>query len=242
MEAEALYVQLGQLVAEMPAIRPGAPITPEINRWLGRAAVLVTEVGNGIDPVSFTTAANGLNLMLMRENYAQEISAIVFRALGFAEAKAPTSARGGFIGVHQDLDALQMVGKILAESRGDVLIVDPYMDSKAFTDFGPTALQGVTLRLMADSYYTRIEALRPALLRWIQQFGTARPIQVRLSGPRALHDRLIFVDGEKVWSLTQSLKDIAGRSPALAQRLDLEPAKMKIDFYENVWASASAVA
>jgi hypothetical protein len=241
VDAESLYLQLGQLVAEMPVLGGMAPITPQINRWLGRAAYLVTEAGVDADPISFRTASDGLTIVALRDLYAQQISAIVFRALAFAEAKAPTSARGGFVGVHQDLDALQVVGKLLAEARRDVLVVDPYMDSKVFTDFGPTAPPGVSVRLLTDSHYTRIEAVRPAMLRWIQQFGNSRPIEVRLSAARALHDRLIFADGSKVWSLTQSLKDFAARSPALAQRLDPGAAQMKVDFYEQVWTSATSV-
>jgi hypothetical protein len=241
VDPESLYLQLGQLVAEMPHLTGAGQITPEIDRWLGRAAYLVTEAGVGSDPFSFTTASDGLNNSIMRDLYAHQISAIIFRALAFTEAKAPTSARGGFVGVHQDLDALQVVGKLLAEARQGVLIVDPYMDAKVFTDFGPTAPLGATVRLLTDSHYTRVEAVRPAMLRWIQQFGATRPIEVRLSAPRTLHDRLIFADGTMVWSLTQSLKDFAGRSPALAQRLDPDPAKMKIDFYEGVWAAATPV-
>jgi hypothetical protein len=48
MDAEFLCVQLGQLVAEMPNLGGWAPITPETNRWLGRAAHLVTEAGVGM--------------------------------------------------------------------------------------------------------------------------------------------------------------------------------------------------
>lgn len=239
MDAESLYLQLGQLIAEMPEIAGRVP-TPKIQRWLGRAAYLVTEAAVGTDPHLFTLATSGLTGTL-RFEHAQTIVAIVYRALAFAEAKAPSSARGGFVGVHQDLDALQVVGKILEEARQDVLIVDPYMDSKVFTDFGPTAPASVALRLLSDSHYTRIDAVRPAMLRWVQQFGTTRPIEVRFSPPRALHDRLIFADGTKVWSLTQSLKDFAGRSPALAQRLDPDPAAMKVDFYEGVWRTATPV-
>jgi hypothetical protein len=73
------------------------------------------------------------------------------------------------------------------------------------------------------------------MTRWRQQFGAARPIEVRLSAPRALHDRLIVADGALVWSLTQSLKDFASRSPALVQRVDPDLAKMKLEFYEQVW-------
>jgi hypothetical protein len=71
--------------------------------------------------------------------------------------------------------------------------------------------------------------------------AAARPIEVRLTAARTLHDRLIFADRSKVWSLTQSLKDIAARSPALAQRLDPGAAQLKIDFYEHVWTSATPV-
>jgi len=240
MEPEALYLQLGQLIAEMPQLGGHMPITPEINRWLGRAAYLVQVADVGNDPITFRVASDSLNTSL-REWNAHQIGAIVFRALAHAEANAPTSARGGFVGVHQDLDALQVVGRLLAEARQDLLIVDPYMDSKVFTDFGPTGPENVPLRLLTDSHYTRVEAVRPAMLRWIQQFGAARPVEVRLAAARTLHDRLIFADRSKVWSLTQSLKDFAARSPALAQRLDPGAAQMKIDFYERVWTLATSV-
>ena len=42
---EALYFQLGSLVDEMPDLANG-PITPEMNRWLGRAAALVETMGD----------------------------------------------------------------------------------------------------------------------------------------------------------------------------------------------------
>jgi hypothetical protein len=64
---------------------------------------------------------------------------------------------------------------------------------------------------------------------------------VRLTAARTPHDRLIFADRSKVWSLTQSLKDFAARSPALAQRLDPGAAQLKIDFYEGVWTLATPV-
>jgi hypothetical protein len=112
MEPEALYLQLNQLIAEMPTLGGTGPITPEINRWLGRAALLVTEVGNGRDPVTITVATDGLNAPgALRELYAQQIQAVLFRALAFAEEKAPTAARGGFIGIRQDLDALQAISR-----------------------------------------------------------------------------------------------------------------------------------
>jgi hypothetical protein len=96
--------------------------------------------------------------------------------------------------------------------------------------------------LLSDGFYTKRDVLDPAITRWRQQFGAARPLEVRLSAPRALHDRLILVDGANVWSLTQSLKDFASRSPALVQKVDSEIAPMKVTFYDQLWNASGPLA
>jgi hypothetical protein len=50
-----------------------------------------------------------------------------------------------------------------------------------------------------------------------------------------LHDRIIVIDRSEVWVLTQSLKDIANRSPASIVRFD-DP-KIKINAYNKIWDS-----
>lgn len=240
IDPESLYLQLGQLVAEMPELDTGySSVDAETNRWLGRAAYLVQEAGNQADTAILSLAANSLSVT--RELNAQTIKAVVFRALAAAEARAPSAARGGFVAVGAALDALQVVGRLLAEARQDLLIVDAYMDSKVLTDFVPTAATGVSIRLLSDSFYTKPEMLLPAMTRFCQQFA-GRALAVRLTAPRALHDRLIVADGTMVWSLTQSLKHFANRSPALAQKVDSDLAQKKVDFYEQVWAASTPVA
>jgi hypothetical protein len=214
------------------------PVPPETNRWLGRAAHLVREAGDTADGAILDLAANSLTVSPSLQ--AQTIKAIVFRTLARAEANAPSAARGGFVGVGAALDALQVVGRILAEAQRDLLIVDPYMDSKVLTDFAPTAAPGVSIRLLSDSFFTKREALFPAMTRYGQQFA-GQSLAVRLAAPRALHDRLIVADGAMVWSLTQSLKDFASRSPALAQKVDSDLAQKKADFYEQVWTASTPV-
>lgn len=239
IDAESLYIQLGQLVAEMPQLGGNGSITPEINRWLGRACHLVRAAGSTYDGVAITSASDNLNTFLRDQN-AQAIASIVYRALAMAEAKAPIAARGGFVGAGAALDALQVVGKLLAEAKKDALIVDPYMDSKVLTDFAPMAASGVSIRLLSDAFYSKASVLLPAVERWGKQFA-GRPLDVRLSAPRALHDRLIIADGTMVWSLTQSLKNFASRSPALAQRVDPDIAAKKLEFYEQIWSTATPV-
>lgn len=185
-DPESVYLQLGQLASEMPQLAGNGTITAETNRWLGRVAYLVKLVLDPADAAIFDVACNNLNT-LARDMNAQTISATLYRALGAAGARARSAARGGFVGVGAALDALQVVGKALSQAKREALIVDAYMDSKVFTDFAPTAGTGVSLRLLSDGFSTKPEALRPSMTRWTQQFP-ARPIDVRLSQPRALHD------------------------------------------------------
>ena len=238
-DPEALYLQLGQLVAEMPDFH--APITPEVHRWLGRAAVLVAQASpSGADVVFLTTASDNLLGALQTRN-AHQIATIVYRALAHAEEAAPAAARGTFVAAGAAFDAIKAIGEILSSALADVLVVDPYMDGKVLTDFAPLVPERVPVRLLTDPFSTKREALLPSLARWQQQFRDVRPLEARFTAPRALHDRLISCDRQVVWTLTQSLKDFAGRSPALVQRVDPDLAAMKSSFYEDAWSLASPI-
>ena len=57
---EALYLQLGSLVEEMPDLAHG-PITPEINRWLGRAGALIEPITDNASIITFRVAVQNLH-------------------------------------------------------------------------------------------------------------------------------------------------------------------------------------
>lgn len=232
LSPEALYLQLGQLVAEMPDLI-AAPITQDVNQWLGRATALVSESGNLADSVAVNVAANHLTGAL-RETNAQTIAAIVHRALAIAEMKAPAGAKGAFIAAGSAFDAFSAVGKVLARARGDILIVDPYADGKALTDFAVQASEGISIRILAGESEHKA-TLNPAAQNWTRQFAGSRPLEVRLAPPKTLHDRLIILDEKEAWSLTQSLNAFATRSPATIVRVDEEIAAMKVAAYQPIW-------
>jgi hypothetical protein len=242
MDAETLYVQLGQLVAEMPDLRGTGPLNADAQRWLGRAAHLVEctciEDPANPDMSLFRLAAGGL-MGITRDDNVHRIEVIVYRALATAESKAPASARGSFIPAGAGFSALQSVGKVMQEAATGVLIVDPYLDVKAITDFVPLAAEGVAVRLLGDSHRCKPDLLRPAAQRWNAQYGATRPLEIRLTAPRALHDRLVLIDQKTAYILTQSLKDLAGRSPASLNRADPEATHLKIDHYEAEWKAAT---
>ncbi|MBI2748634.1 MAG: phosphatidylserine/phosphatidylglycerophosphate/cardiolipin synthase family protein [Burkholderiales bacterium] len=239
-----LYRELGQLVAETPRdlAGPGA-ISAETHLWLGRAAALLAQAVSEpaslemLDRIGFTTAVDALEGVLRLHN-AHKIVTILHRALARAERNAPAAARGAFIPVGAGFNVFQVVGKVLSEARNDVLIVDAYMGLSVLTDFAPLAAERVAVRLLTDSFYTKPETLQPAAARWAKQYGAARPLELRVTAPRLLHDRLIVVDGAKVWSLTQSLKDFADRSPGSVLHVENEIANQKIHAYGQLWANA----
>ena len=170
---------------------------------------------------------------------ASQITTVLYRVLAAAELKAPPSARGAFIPAGGSFDAFAALAKVQQTANKEVLIVDPYMDETALTEFGGAVPAGVLLRLLADQSSHK-PTLQPAATRWASQHGASRPIQVRLAPQRSLHDRAIFIDRIIAWILTQSLKDFAKRSPAEIVRAD-DTAALKIDAYEAIWASAVVV-
>lgn len=106
------------------------------------------------------------------------------------------------------------------------------------SDFAGFANEGVTIRLFSD-HASYKPTLKPASDRWNVQYETKRPLEVRLAPAKTLHDRLIFIDGAKAYSLTQSIKDFAVKSPASVLPVATEIAALKIAAYETMWSTAS---
>jgi hypothetical protein len=237
---EELYLQLGSLVAEMPDLAHG-PITPEVNRWMGRACALVKQV----DPfkVEFSTVASACQHLLgpLRETNAQTIAAVVHHAFAIAELNAPARVQGAFIAAGHTLHAYAAVGKVLGTATSDVLMIDPYADEKAVTEYALLAPEAVTIRLLADKAGHK-QTLKPAAERWFQQFGNSRaPLEVRLAPAKTLHDRLIIVDGIRAWGLGQSFNKLAERAHTSLVRMDDETAGLKIAAYLKMWQAATSL-
>jgi len=239
--SDSLYRRLGRLLETMPSFQ-GFPSSPDTKQWLGRAYAMVLEIGDIDDAARFKLRAN--NIIVSRDrsdanSAVEEIQTILYRALGVAELRAPPGAAGAFIAVGDSFDALVAISKVLQTASTDVLIVDPYMDETVLSDYGLAVPERVPLRLLADENDHK-PLLKPAANRWCEQYGATRPLALRLASPRILHDRAIFIDSMIAWTLTQSLKDFAKRSPAEIVRAD-DVAALKIAAYENTWSQAQGV-
>ena len=237
LDSQAIYVQLGRLVEQMPELGSGPP-TQEVQIWLGRLHAILTQTESLSDIVNLNIATKNLINAGMKHKSAHDIKSIAYRALYTAELNAPVSDQGTFIAVGNVFNAMVAIAKILSSAQTDVLIIDPYMDEKVLTDFALLVPVNVRIRLLPDRKSYKA-ALVPLVQRWVEQHKTERPLEVRLTPARALHDRLIIVDSETVWILTQSLNKFADRSPASIVRSGGEAATLKLDAYKEMWDSAS---
>jgi hypothetical protein len=59
-------------------------------------------------------------------------------------------------------------------------------------------------------------------------------VEVRYAPAASLRDRLIIIDGNEVWLISQSRKDIARSSPASVSRADPDLAAMKVEHCEEL--------
>src|SRR5262245_24675035 len=107
MEPEALYTQLGYLLASVPpdltsAAPPGAlaappPLSTEAEGWLARAYALVEAGGNLADIVEMREKTTKFGDFVYRQEAARPIFAILRRTAAVAGLKSPVAAQGAFI-------------------------------------------------------------------------------------------------------------------------------------------------
>ena len=209
---EALYVQLGQLIAETPDFLSSPAPTDEKRKWLARAVALVEASGNVHDSVDALALASATQYMEfgdadVRRAQVTKIMQIMYRALARAELKAPVAAQGAFIPAGNPYDAFAAVGKVLGKATVDVLIVDPYADGKLLEHYALQTPEQVSLRVLADQQSHK---------------ATLKPAAAETTA----------------YALGQSFNKLAERSPTSLVRSDPETAALKIAAYENLWQSA----
>jgi hypothetical protein len=235
LSAEALYYQLGNLVAETPELE--GPTTVETDRWIERAFELVELAGGLADKIQLRVATQNLDGMLRVRN-AETIRSIVQRALVKAEHNAPRQAQGAFIVANSAYGAFSAVRKVLASAQAEILLIDPHADAKALTDVAVLASDRVVIRLLADQANHK-RSLASATRRWQQQFGDTRPLFVRLAPAGTMHDTLILVDGTQAWALGQPFGQLTKLDHMTLVRIPAEAASPLIAACAAKWDAAA---
>ena len=110
----------------------------------------------------------------------------------------------------------------------------------ALTETAIMAKDGVAIRVLTENGKTTPQ-LRAAVTNWMTEYGSKRPLEVRIAPAKRLHDRAIFIDKSAVWLLSQSIKNFGERSPATVIPLDALLVPDKQAAYEAIWTASTPI-
>lgn len=228
--AEKVRAQLEHLISTAPPLEYDVDRTVEDTRWLAKAEALLSQGGELVDVSDFRIARDRLG------TYAHDPLSILrplMTAYYRVEALCPPSAQGVFIPQGDEWGGFAALVSLLSTQRQAVLIVDPYLDAKAYCEVVGVA-KASELRFLAATSYR--DGLNIAHAKRVASGDSA--VHLRYGKKGALHDRLIILDNVEVWLVSQSLKDIAVRSPASLSKADEGLARMKVEAYAALWDDA----
>ncbi len=250
MTPEMIYMRLGRLIETMPDLVANYRTT-EVQKWLATAHLLVKAAGlqsgdldeeKALKKILVIFASQVGSLHMFEEHIpgcVNQITSILYRALANAELYAPTSVQESFIPAGADFDAFAAISKVFGKATKEILIVDPYIDEKIFTDFMPAIPEGVTAKLLASKKNHKSGILQPAFSRWVKQYSSTRPTELRVVSDKGLHDRLVIIDSTEVWLLSQSFNTFAERAPASIVRS--QAPELKIEAHNDIWNNAEPI-
>ena len=208
-----------------------------LRRQMGQAYGLLMEINEVLDAATVRNLSKNLPRIYGDESGA--IEAALYRGLGRVELHASPTTTSAYMAVGKGFDALAAISRVFREAKRLLVVVDPYVDETFFTDFAVLADPGIKIRVMGQSVNGNAFAL--AAKKWREQHKSDRIVEGRIAPPKSLHDRLIFVDDDSVYHLSQSFNQLAARSPATLYALDAELLKLKRDHYDDLWQAGTPV-
>ncbi|WP_374643849.1 hypothetical protein [Tabrizicola sp.] len=230
---EQLLALAHAAIREAPAFDYDGRYGEAEQKWLGRVAALLEAAGSLVLLTSFRLARANL------QSYSHsrtELLQPLYDLMSQLELRLPAELQGAFIAAGDTWNGYAALVRIMQREADDLLIVDPYVSGGVFTDLVPHIVASRSVRILTAAQ----PKLQPALLASSQKWNTTPnrstpEVETRLAPDGSLHDRLIILDGEEVWLVSQSLKDIGKRSAASLTRADPELASMKSDAYDVLW-------
>jgi hypothetical protein len=235
---EMLYHQLGRLRNAMPVWSMLG--RPESSQWTGRVLAVVEAAEHTMEFVNLRTYFDFAARQGSSEKTALLIAQVIDTSLAKLELHLPAGMQGAFIpagGVH---DGYQAVSKAMGTAQKSVLFVDAYADDTLVSDFVALAPEAVPVFILSDEKDAK-PSLKPGAERWVAQWKTKRPLQVRLGAPKSIHDRLLVIDSAIAHVVGQSFKDLAKRAHSSLVRMDPDSAARKIEAHITMWQAAKVV-
>ena len=167
----------------------------------------------------------------------------LYDAFSSMELLVPAAMQGAFIAGGDTWNGYAAIVKIFQTECDDLLVIDPYLSSVIYTDLAPHAVAKNGMRCLGSKRGEYHAGLVAAANKWAgDAISKTHPVEVRYAPAGSLHDRLIIVDEKEVWLVSQSLKDIAAKSPASVARAEGDIGYMKIQHYRELWNQSTPLA
>ena len=162
-----------------------------------------------------------------------QLMGILYRALADLQLDTPSKPDQAF-GPGAVYDFFKALRDLLSTASQTVMVVDPYLDDQVFD----TYISGISSTASVKLLTTKAgEQFRPALDRYRSQHS--QDIQVRKT--KAIHDRVVMIDGNSCWVLGQSINNAAKFKPTYIAPVSPDTAAEKIRTYEGIWNDSEPV-
>jgi hypothetical protein len=232
MEPEILLAQLRALFERVPDFEAYSPTSKDHMIWLGQAHALVSRWSRS-EAISFQSAADFLPMSLVHDNNVAKIYGIIQRAIADLELTVPDATSSVFK-AGEVYDVFRALNEVIGSAEKSIFIIDPYLDHTIFSHYLNSRKPEVKVRLLLSK---NADQLKHAAEKYKAQFGEV----LEVKKTRAVHDRVIFIDGYVCWVLGQSLSHAAQAKPTYLNPLSPDVIPAKLEEYERIWSGANEI-
>jgi hypothetical protein len=179
----------------------------------------------------FIKSQEGLGSYASRREYIWN----AFRPLLNDAEEAQPAEREAFFVKGSDHDAYVHIRAILQQTRGDLIIIDPYMHSTIYQVLGTLSAGSIAVQILTSKIPTDF------VLEG-QKFVKQRPnytLEIRTT--KDFHDRFIVVDKARCYLLGASIKDAGYKSFTIVPLEDPDVLRFFISHAAQVWAAAAVL-
>ena len=231
---EQMLALLADLIRTVPTFSHDKSVTPGDMRWLGRAAAALDASGATHALVAFRIEREKIGGIYFSQT---KLVTPLHDAYARLELQSPAALQGAFIPPGESFMGFSALVRVVKSAERSLLLIDPYVNATLFTEIAPVAPEGVEFRCLTSKKYRN--ELVAASSKWMSTGeNETRPVKVRFAPPKTLHDRWIIVDGQSIWSFSQSFKDIAVRSAASVTQDRTDLAANKMEYWQGAWTEA----
>lgn len=227
-----------QLIARLKALRGKLPPvgnlnlqSPELQKMLGEAEALVG-MWSMMDAVAINIKTQFLHITT-EVNYLQVIN-VIEKVLYELEIQYPEENKKQVYAAGEAYDFYNDFRSEVLRAKSSIFLIDPYANEEVFNLYVERLPKSVSCRVLLGKIDNNLRTVIGKL-----GLSATRSVEVRQS--KAIHDRVVFIDGMKCWIMGQSIKDAAKRKPTYLVELPEDLAPEKLSYYESIWSSARAL-